>query len=219
MGECLLNGASGINNMFPVSVAKGGTGTTTLTSGGILIGAGTGAVTTLSTLTVEKGGTGATSLTSGDILVGNGTNAITSVTSVPVANGGTGATTALGARTNLEVYKECLLYSSSSGTTNTITLSDSRDNYQKIGIYYNISFSYYPNWNGYGEFRGNATGLAMSVSVPSTNGIETYHAVVSVVDTTVTWVSSNQTNIKTTGVTTYTTGPYVKIYKVVGYKY
>lgn len=88
-------------------VSYGGTGDSSLTAGGILIGNGTNAVTTLSTLTVAKGGTGSTSFTSGNILIGNGTNAVTTLSTLPVANGGTGATTVSDARTNLELVIEC----------------------------------------------------------------------------------------------------------------
>jgi hypothetical protein len=85
-------------------VGRGGTGATTHTSGNVLIGGGTGAITSLSrsgidtrtsfppsahvhsaedittgTLVVTRGGTGATTHTSGNVLIGNGTNAITSL--------------------------------------------------------------------------------------------------------------------------------------------
>ena len=88
----------------PVSVASGGTGATSLTDGGVLLGSGTGAVTAMSaladgniiigdgstdpvalaafssstgTLKVANGGTGASTLTDGGVLLGSGTNAVT----------------------------------------------------------------------------------------------------------------------------------------------
>jgi hypothetical protein len=112
-----------------LTVAKGGTGATSLTSGGYLKGADTGAITsqtgipagdiTSGTLPVGRGGTGATTFTSGAYLKGAGTGAVTTQTgipagditsgtidfariaTVPVNNGGTGATTASAALSNL----------------------------------------------------------------------------------------------------------------------
>lgn len=49
-----------INALFPVSVANGGTGAETLSSGEILLGNGTSAITSTATLPVAKGGTGGT---------------------------------------------------------------------------------------------------------------------------------------------------------------
>jgi hypothetical protein len=105
-----------------VAVSQGGTGATTLTSGGYLKGAGTGAVTsqigipatdiTSATLGVARGGTGAATLTSGGYLKGAGTSAITAQTGIPagditsgtlaIARGGTGAATAAAAFTALK---------------------------------------------------------------------------------------------------------------------
>ena len=89
---------------LPVTVEQGGTETTTLTDGGILLGSGTGAITPMGvladgsivigdgttdpttlaafssstgTLNVASGGTGAATLTDGGILLGSGTGAIT----------------------------------------------------------------------------------------------------------------------------------------------
>ena len=104
----LLTDASSLNPAklsSAVSVSKGGTGRTTLTSNAIIAGNGTSSVkmiTTASgalyataangaaqfgTLPVAQGGTGATTFTSGQVLIGNGTGAVgtraiaTSVTS------------------------------------------------------------------------------------------------------------------------------------------
>lgn len=54
----VTNLSSGIE--LPVSIENGGTGTTTLTSGNILIGNGTDAITSIATLPITSGGTGAT---------------------------------------------------------------------------------------------------------------------------------------------------------------
>jgi hypothetical protein len=89
-----------------LNVAKGGTGASTLTDGGILLGSGTNAVTAMSvladgaivvgdgstdpvalsafssstgTLNVSSGGTGASSLTDGGVLLGSGTGGVTAM--------------------------------------------------------------------------------------------------------------------------------------------
>jgi hypothetical protein len=74
-------------------VARGGTGAATHTSGSVLLGAGTGAITSTATLAVAKGGTGAGTHTSGSILLGAGTGAVTSTATLAVAKGGTGVGT------------------------------------------------------------------------------------------------------------------------------
>lgn len=55
---------------------------------------------------------------------------------IPISQGGTGATTVSGAKTNLGFSTYTSLYTNSSGTFSTITLSDSISNYDAIGIYY-----------------------------------------------------------------------------------
>lgn len=52
-----------IKGMFPVSVANGGTGQTTLTSGDILIGNGTSGISSVTTLPIASGGTGGSTAT------------------------------------------------------------------------------------------------------------------------------------------------------------
>lgn len=58
---------------------------------------------------------------------------------VPIERGGTGATTAEEAKEKLGIVsggEVTVLYSNTSGTTGTITLSDSIQNYKSIGIYF-----------------------------------------------------------------------------------
>ena len=101
---------SGTWNASTISVGSGGTGATTLASGGYLKGAGTSAITSQSgipagditsgTLGVGRGGTGATTFTSGAYLKGAGTSAVTAQSGIPagditsgilpVVRGGTG---------------------------------------------------------------------------------------------------------------------------------
>ena len=54
---------------------------------------------------------------------------------LPIERGGTGGTTASAARTSLGFSTATSLYSNSSGTHSTITLSDDISNYDSIGIY------------------------------------------------------------------------------------
>jgi hypothetical protein len=63
-----------------LAVNRGGTGAATHTSGSVLLGAGTGAVTSTATLAVAKGGTGVGTHTSGNYLKGAGTGNIASAT-------------------------------------------------------------------------------------------------------------------------------------------
>lgn len=78
------------NAYFPVSVANGGTGRTSLTSGQILLGNGTSGVTGTGKLPVTKGGTGRQELAAGQILIGNGTGGIIGTAILPQSKGGTG---------------------------------------------------------------------------------------------------------------------------------
>ena len=55
---------------------------------------------------------------------------------IPISKGGTGGETATEARTNLEVTKEYVLYENASGTSSTITLSESILNFQRLKIYF-----------------------------------------------------------------------------------
>lgn len=85
---------------------------------------------------VTQGGTGLGSLTSGNFIIGNGTDNVTTLAVVPISKGGTNATNVSQARTNLGVYTRTSLYSNSSGSSGTITLSKSITNYKWIEIYY-----------------------------------------------------------------------------------
>jgi len=55
---------------------------------------------------------------------------------IPITQGGTGATTATDARTNLEVRKAHVLYGNSTGSSGTVTLSETCANFQYVEIYY-----------------------------------------------------------------------------------
>lgn len=59
-----------------ISVPNGGTGTSALTAGQIILGNGTSAVNVTSLVSVSLGGTGTTTLTANGVLLGNGTSSV-----------------------------------------------------------------------------------------------------------------------------------------------
>lgn len=87
-----------INLVVPVVVSSGGTGATTLTNHGVLLGQGTGAIVAVAvgaTGTVLRGQTGADPVFGAVVLTTDVTGTL------PVANGGTGGATAAAAKTAL----------------------------------------------------------------------------------------------------------------------
>ena len=64
------------------------------------------------------------------------TRCITSPSVLPIGKGGTGGNNEKSARTNFGVMTETLLYSNSSGTISTITLSDSYKNYTYVEVFF-----------------------------------------------------------------------------------
>lgn len=64
------------------------------------------------------------------------TRCITSPSVLPIGKGGTGGNNEKSARTNLGVMTETLLYSNSSGTISTITLSDSYKNCTYVEVFF-----------------------------------------------------------------------------------
>jgi hypothetical protein len=115
-------GSGGITGTLPV--ANGGTGTTTLTSDGVLLGNGTSAVTVTAAgtanqlLRVPSGG-GSPAFGSIDL----STSAAVGVSLLGIANGGTGAATAAGARTALAVPTRYVAAVPAGATTATVTHS------------------------------------------------------------------------------------------------
>ena len=64
------------------------------------------------------------------------TRCITSPSVLTIGKGGTGGNNEKSARTNLGVMTETLLYSNSSGTISTITLSDNYKNYTYVEVFF-----------------------------------------------------------------------------------
>lgn len=209
------------NAYFPVSVANGGTGRTSFTSGNILIGNGTSGINSTDKLSVSKGGTGQTSLSSGQILLGNGTSGITSTATLGVSKGGTGATTKKAARTNLDVFTVTPLYANDSGTTSTITLSSSIQNFNYIEIF---------TRNNDGrrmsvKFKVNATSPLISLMSSTVYDYAQYTPAIAlkcsnikISGTTITWQEQANSDLRASTVTTTATSD-IKIYRVVGYSY
>lgn len=220
------NDLSSLDDKFPVSVSNGGTGTTTLTSGDILLGNGTSAITSTSCLSVSKGGTGQTSLTSGDILLGNGTSAITSTSTLPITKGGTGATTASSARTNLNVMESVQLYYNASGTTGTVALSQSIANFQIIEIFFWIeSVSTFKSsvriFNGGDSAATSSLTLNTGGATSSNIRLRAFAGNIDISADSIT--RARQVRAYITGTNTSIaeemTTDTPKIYKVIGYKY
>lgn len=218
-----------IDGKFPVSVANGGTGNTSLTSGNILLGNGTDAITSTDVLSVAKGGTGQTSLTSGNILLGNGTDGVTSTDVLPISKGGTGATSAADIRSALSVMTGTSLWGSSSGTKSTINFTDNYANYDFIyiqgmdngvatcNIFRPITTSQVSICNWYATAASNPMGMYyhgcyLSFSYSSSTG-----------KTTVTFERNGTYTVKLAANTddTWTVSSTAGIYitKIMGYKY
>ena len=142
---------------------------------------------------------------------------------LPISRGGTGATTASAARENLEVMKAYTLYNNGSGTTGTVTLSDSSANYKYMDIYgkFGSSSSEY-TWGRI--FTPNGKYLALSTfksQVPAT-AVDFKCSNITISGTSITrgtsahmWVNSENK------ILTFSEddNENVRILRVVGYKY
>lgn len=168
-------------------------------------------------LPVSKGGTGTSTLTSGSFLIGNGTNAVTSLSVVPINKGGTNATSVSQARSNLGVYTRESLYSNSSGSSGTITLSQSANNYNWIEIHYGWSSIYnsvqiIPNTGG-----SKTINLSLSYTTDTGNQLIVRSALMYLNNKTITW-ARNRSSLFNIGGTSYTNNDKIVIHNVYGYK-
>lgn len=136
---------------------------------------------------------------------------------IPIANGGTGATTETGVRENLEVYKEYVLYENTSGTTGTVTLSDSAENYKKITVVYSNlinyvqSVTFFPNFKNGLMLNSLSTNSDATIMSFSNLGI-TFNgsSVTRSLEGHWEYLSSSINKSTNTG---------IRIYKIIGYKY
>jgi len=172
-------------------------------------------------VSVANGGTGQTSLSSGHILLGNGTSGITSTATLPISKGGTGATTVKAARTSLAVYKETVLYSNDSGSTSTITLSSSIQNFVAIEIMTRNN----DNRRMSMKFRVNATSPVISLMSATVFDIAQYTPAIAlkcsnirISGTTITWQEQANSELQTHYLNTTATSD-IKIYRVIGISY
>ena len=149
---------------------------------------------------------------------------------IPISQGGTGATTVSGAKTNLGFSTSTSLYTNSSGTFSTITLSDSISNYDAIGIYYFWESSS-SNGTNYIQVLPSFNNLTLNWITPPAdgNGIQLASYQITISENTVTFYSySFYRNLYITATSATREenqfiGNYILhtpyITKVVGYKY
>lgn len=135
---------------------------------------------------------------------------------IPVSQGGTGAQSKIGARTNLEVRKEYSLYSNSSGTNGTITLSDNYSNYDVIKVLFGDNnvhsvFSFYPSV----AYR---TPLSTLYTYSNLAGLYFHGSFLSFSDKTATFSRQGLSDFTSSGTSTMSSTD-LKVYKILGYKY
>ena len=133
---------------------------------------------------------------------------------LPISRGGTGASSAATARTNLEVRKGYTLYSNSSGTSGTITISGSFSDYAFIVISV--------DGNGINKsivcLPQGSENIGVTYSSGSNNDLINRTALVYPSGSTLTWKRNYNVEIFNNNTVSFTDGA-LKIVKIVGYKY
>ena len=133
---------------------------------------------------------------------------------LPISRGGTGASSATSARTNLEVRKGYTLYSNSSGTSGTITISGSFSDYAFIVI----------SVDGNGISKSivclpyGSENIGVTYSSGSNNDLINRTALVYPNGSTLTWKRNYTVEIFNNNTVSFSDG-VLKIIKIVGYKY
>lgn len=109
------------------------------------------------------------------------------------------------------------LYNNTSGTTGTVTLSDSCSNYNYIEIFFGDLGTTYGN-NSVKVYSPN--GKTANLEVTTYTNDYLYHLInhVTISDTTITKILAKRVRIKSADATIYVTDAETKIYRVVGYK-
>ena len=140
-------------------------------------------------------------------------NDITSGT-LPISRGGTSASSVAAARTNLEVHKGYTLYSNSSGTSGTITISGSFSDYAFIVI----------SVDGNGISKSivclpyGSENIGVTYSSGSNNDLINRTALVYPNGSTLTWKRNYNVEIFNNNTVSFSDS-VLKIIKIVGYKY
>ena len=146
---------------------------------------------------------------------------------IPISKGGTGGETAIEARTNLEVTKEYVLYENASGTSSTITLSESILNFQRLKIYFcnmsNLRMASSADINVVTTLSNNGAILSFCYPVVTSSGVtESFNfSAAYIAFTSNNVINFNRNygmNIQTSKLQ-FINNVLIKIKKVVGYKY
>lgn len=117
-----------------------------------------------------------------------------------------------------------VLYDNPTGTTSTITLSESSDNFERIGIYY---FANVMEFQGYQEIAhtssGTQNGCVLSVTYPDadtiTPAVYIRSAFITFADKTITFKRNMSYKSSSSGTVFTDDNRKVSIYKVIGFKY
>lgn len=180
-----------IDGKFPVSVANGGTGQTTFTSGNILVGNGTAGIDSISTIPLANGGTGGTTATEARTNL----SVLTPVTLYGNASGETGT----------------VILNDTVGNYTLIEIT------AKNG---DGSFMGFQMWNDYSNAFNGVLTIPSAYMSGSEYRISLKVRQFSISGDTITWTSGSYANLKSSSpyVSTAEEAAF-GIYKVVGYKY
>ena len=138
---------------------------------------------------------------------------------IPISQGGTGAQSATAARTNLEVMKAYSLYNNSSGTSGTVTLSDSSSNYEYIEIYFKDNDNCYASFKAYGP---NGKTLLLTTNKTASAGSKGWikNAKIEISGSSITFAADKgQITLVNNGNSSINTDSVIWICSVIGYKY
>lgn len=134
---------------------------------------------------------------------------------VPISHGGTNATTLAGAKSNLGIATKVVLYNNSSGTSNTIYISEEISGFDCVDIQY-MTGSYPTNTARIYEPQSKRATLALVV--PGGSGEYTKTSMVLFSGTTISFDSSINTWIEGGSCGVEGATSQIKITKVIGYK-
>lgn len=138
---------------------------------------------------------------------------------IPISQGGTGGTTATAARTNLEVRKEVVLYTNTSGSAGSIPLSDSAANYDKIVIYFCDNNSCYSDIE-IDTPNGKSAQLFTAWHRLATTTLYIKVAQILITGSSIEFAGNKgDTVMSANGISCTSSTEHIKIWKVVGYKY